>query len=135
MIDFSFLGILGVVLNQLLGFFLWLLVFPFRILVGFFDPILSPITAIFDVSGFLSMLDVLRPFFRDVNWFIPFGAATSILVATAGITLLALLVNVFADNFVGNFGHFAMTIMQWMVNNAINGIKRFVDGLLRILFP
>lgn len=124
---------INLILSQLVGFFLWLLVFPFRILVGFFDPILSPITAVFDLSAFLDGLETLRPFFTDVNWFIPFGAAASILVATAGITLLALLVNFFADHFVSGFVSFCLDLLYGLVQNTLSGIHRFLDGVLRII--
>lgn len=131
--DFSFMDVVNLVLDQLFGFFLWLIVFPFRVLVGFFDPIFAPITAVFDVTAFLDGIETLRPFFSAVNWFIPFGAAASIMVATAGITLLALLVNLATANHIVFFGQFAMGVLEIMIRRTLDGVKKFLDGILRLI--
>lgn len=130
----GFLDFIDSVISQLVGFFLWLIVTPLRLVIGVLDPVFSPMTALLDFDAFLSGIEVLRPFFRDVNYFIPFGAALGVLGATVIFAFLwvcfcyAVLFNV------KGFGSFSMSILAHVVIDAVDHIKVLIRGIIAYFF-
>lgn len=116
--------------DQLLGFFFWLLVMPIRLAVGLLDPVFSPITAIFDFTTFIEGIQVLRGFFDDVNWFIPFYAMVTLIEAATLIMLILLLANTFAAATVGEFGEMFMSLAVHVIKNFFDDVKQFIQRLI-----
>lgn len=132
--DPVFMDFINLVASQLVGFFLWLIVFPLRLIIAVLDPVFEPISTAIDVDAFLDGIDFLRPFFSDVNWFIPFGAALGVLGATVVVMFVLVLIDFAVSNGVGHFGSFAMGVMWHMVQNLVDGIKRVLGGIFKLFF-
>lgn len=126
-----FMDFWDAIFSQFSGFVLWLLVFPLRVVVGLLDPVFSPVTALFDFSAFMDGLQVLRGFFDDVNWFIPFYALVGIIEVTFVAMLVLLCINAFAATTLGEFVSVSRSFLVNVVENAIDDIKQL---LMRIAF-
>lgn len=116
--------------EQFLGFILWLLVTPIRVVVAFLDPIFDPITALFDFSGFMETLQVLRGFFDDVNWFIPFYPFVAIIEATMLGMFVLLLANVFAGYTMTEFGSLFMMLLGKVIEKIYDKAKEFLESIV-----
>lgn len=130
----GFMDFIDAVLSQLVGFFLWVLVTPLRLIIGVLDPVFSPMTALLDIDSFLDGIEVLRPFFRDVNYFIPIGAALGVFGATV---LFAFLWCCFCYTVLFNvkgFGNFTLSILAHVVIDAVDHIKVLVRGVIAYFF-
>ena len=126
--------IVGLVLSQFLGFVLWILVMPIRLLVGFLDPIFSPITALFDFSGFMSTLSQVAGFFNDVNYFVPLYAMVSILQVTIGVAFILNCIQSYSLVTVSLFGNFVMYATRFVVDNFIDKAKSIIERVISFFF-
>lgn len=128
--DNVFMDFINAVLSQLFGFFLWVLVTPARLVIAALDPVFSPMTALLDFQAFIDGIQTLRPFFADVNYFIPFAAALGILGATIVFAFLwvcfcyAALFNV--QGFVG----FSLSILSHFVIGAVDKAKQWIRSII-----
>ena len=130
----GFMEFIDIVLSQLVGFFLWVLVTPLRLVIGVLDPVFEPMTTLLDMQPFLAGIETLRPFFRDVNYFIPFGAALGVLGATV---LFAFLWTCFIYAVTWNlrgFGGFSMSILTHVVMDAVDKVKLAIRGIFAYFF-
>lgn len=116
--------------DQLLGFFFWLLVMPIRLAIGLLDPVFSPITAIFDFTSFIDGIQVLRGFFDDVNWFIPFYPFVAIIEATMLAMFVLLLANVFAGYTMTEFGSLFMMLLGKVIEKVYDKVKEFLESIV-----
>lgn len=122
--------VLGLIFNQLTGFLLWVVVTPARLLIALFDPVFGPLVSTFNLSAFVQGFENLRGFFTDVNYFVPFFAAVSIIRATIDVALLYGLFRMFGGVSIHGFMRIVLDVLSWMVQEIK---ERARDLLTRIL--
>lgn len=126
--------IVGLVASDLLGFVLWLLVMPIRLLVAFFDPIFSPITALFDFSGFSAVLGQVAGFFNDVNYFVPLYAMVSIMQVTIGVAFVLACIHSYSLMTISYFGDFSIWAAKSVLRNIVDKGKQLLEKVITFFF-
>lgn len=121
--------------NQLGGFFLWLLVTPLRLVAVLLDPIFGSFWDFLDPSGFLESAEVLRGFFADVNWFLPFFACVGMVRLWLDSLLLWTCAKAVGATSLGEVSSLASHIVHFMVSKVANGTEKLLDGLARFFLP
>lgn len=130
--DNVFMDFINAVLTQLFGFFLWVLVTPARLVIAALDPVFSPMTALLDFDAFIDGIQTLRPFFADVNYFIPFGAALGILGATILFAFLWVCFYYAVVFNVEGFASFTLSILSHFVIGAVDKVKFWIRSILML---
>lgn len=129
-----FMDFVNQVASAFVGFCLWLLVFPLRLLIGVLDPVFSPITAMIDFTGFYVQLDLLRGFFSDVNYFVPFGVAVGLFGSTVVVAFVLFLLNRVGYDVVGIFVGFGTRTLWHVVEYAADTVHIWAARIVRFLF-
>lgn len=122
-------------INAFTGFIFWLIVTPLRLVVVLLDPIFGSLTDVFDFSGFLQVMEPLRGFFTDVNYFLPFAAAVGMIRATIDVMLLYTIGRGFSAMTVGHFATIVLNLLTGLVQDAKDRVKKLVTGVLEFFFP
>lgn len=124
-------SIANLLVNQITGFALWLILIPFRAVVSLLDPIMTPIMSPLEsVVGFVSTVETLKGFFTDVNYFIPFAAATAIIRATFGIAFVCACALLLGGTTFGTF----QNLLVDLVKAQLRAIGDFVTKCIHALF-
>ena len=126
----SISDLVGMVLQTFLGFVLWVMVTPLRLLIGFLDPIFSPVTALFDFSQFIGVLHDLQGFFNAANYFVPFYAMVSIIQVTLGVAFILNLIQSFGLVTFSLFGEYVMVALRVVFQNFVDKGKALIDTLI-----
>lgn len=121
--------------NQVTGFALWLLVTPFRLVAVLLDPIFGSFWDFLDPAPFLAQIEVLRGFFTDVNWFLPFAACVGMVRLVLDSMLLYTCAKAVGASTLGEVRDLAAHIVHFMVSKVGNGVEKFLDAVLHFFFP
>lgn len=123
----AFQSLMNLFFNQLTGFFLWLLVTPLRLVVALLDPIFGGLWDFLDPTSFLSQIEVLKGFFTDVNWFLPFGACVGIVRLVLQVMFLVTCAKAAEVTFIGEFAALSKQVFHMVLDRAVNGIFKILD--------
>lgn len=130
-----FENVFSLFFNQLSGFFLWLLVTPLRLVAVLLDPIFGSFWDFLDPTGFLANIEVLRGFFTDVNWFLPFFACVGMVRLWLDSLLLWSCAKAVGATSLREVSELAAHILHFMVAKFGNGVEKLLDALGRFFLP
>lgn len=128
-------AIANLFINQLTGFALWLLLLPFRVVVALLDPIARPfMNPLSQVVEFVSTIETLKGFFTDVNWFIPFAAASAIIRLTFQCAFVLAVMQIVGGATFSTFQDLIVDMVKSQLRAVGDGVSKVLHALARFFF-
>lgn len=125
----------NLIASGFIGFCLWLIVTPFRLVVALLGPVFLPVVAVFDPAALIDGMQPLRGFFTDVNYFLPFFTCVVIIRATLGVMFLYTVARGLGTTSVGSFVAVIVELLRNRLEEIVDVIKRGILAILKFFLP